>query len=1112
MYIVNGKIYTDAALLDEIVYNTKIILNGIVVKNEKLALQYETSSSMNLAEIRFMCRYGSITFLTFPWTFEILTTYGYSPADAIEYLKDLTKVPEEDRDDLLAFGVQYFMDNYIEMNKYYRSLMGLPEYNKTDYDIYLTPADFPESYDTSTIDFSIPLHEYPSYLIDVLQGSGKIAELIEQYRSFNYSYLRYLGSFAIDVDKAREASKWDILYIPPANADVQFRFQELYEKNKSIYLTKVYQDAYAIGSDYYDNMMIFMLLAQTFNDMIVDVPEWFIRKDIFDIRTVQFFLEAYGVTFFKEIPLKYQIKIVKNINRLIMSKSTIENFHDIIDIFQLRETHIYRYYLYKRHKTDSSGHFIIDDDPSKMYELEFIEVLLGDTYDNFIKDESSRIGYDEVTLNDQYWDGGADHEEVKNQLYDKDFIIEPTKYITIKADIIYSDFQKQLAYFLSMVFDSRVSTDQIYIPVPSISESVNFSLTNLLLFVEVLSHLYSKTSMDIIRPEDVLEDVTQVLPDFEPDRETDDWWMQERYTETFTDKTVGHNRVFGFNPEANVSEIMDVLSRKFTNYSEKNFFFTPESLHIDSYITPPSSITTIEELMDLYENNISCLDKLEFDLTHGYGDKDKYKVARYVYEELFTKPFDYNFYTDDNTLIDTLSKRDYTLYTKYQNLAIKQQSDPESASIDINAILSDIVTILSFYINRPSLDYLFANVSNTSFEAVLKYIYWMLNIFKSYKLHLVDPVTKYIIDKPNIMLGNNMEMADTIMNRLSSCEKYDHMYMWDKVDLREVVREVDDHFREKLFEILDIFTIEDRDPNDSYIYIGGSAATEDSEYSKSANGGGADEPIPFKILNGFRAYNIRADQWNVDFNKEVYDEHDHSVLRIDGGNVLDQMFDIPIIRYQSLFRNIYDFGIPATKEFINNNFFLRVIDTQNDIKVLVATRTGLLINEVSPAQFEFTEYWREWKSVNDFEILNDTALIAALYDEGRKDLWYQIAVCHELPYGRDYDYVVNHPARRVSLYDLDNLKNQNIIITIEDVYPDGNNITDADWNFGSLPDNPGNVPYDCNFGELPDDPGNVDDDYEFGEISDIYYISKLGNYDTSRVINIPRISTAEWDY
>ena len=117
MYIVNGKIYTDAALLDEIVYNTKIILNGIVVKNEKLALQYETSSSMNLAEIRFMCRYGSITFLTFPWTFEILTTYGYSPADAIEYLKDLTKVPEEDRDDLLAFGVQYFMDNYIERRK-----------------------------------------------------------------------------------------------------------------------------------------------------------------------------------------------------------------------------------------------------------------------------------------------------------------------------------------------------------------------------------------------------------------------------------------------------------------------------------------------------------------------------------------------------------------------------------------------------------------------------------------------------------------------------------------------------------------------------------------------------------------------------------------------------------------------------------------------------------------------------------------------------------------------------------------------------------------------------------------------------------------------------------
>ena len=45
-YIVDGKIYTDHSLLDEIVYNTKLILDRIVLKNLKVADQYETAYSM----------------------------------------------------------------------------------------------------------------------------------------------------------------------------------------------------------------------------------------------------------------------------------------------------------------------------------------------------------------------------------------------------------------------------------------------------------------------------------------------------------------------------------------------------------------------------------------------------------------------------------------------------------------------------------------------------------------------------------------------------------------------------------------------------------------------------------------------------------------------------------------------------------------------------------------------------------------------------------------------------------------------------------------------------------------------------------------------------------
>ena len=33
-YSINGKVYTDHPLMDEIVYNCKIIMQGIVVKND----------------------------------------------------------------------------------------------------------------------------------------------------------------------------------------------------------------------------------------------------------------------------------------------------------------------------------------------------------------------------------------------------------------------------------------------------------------------------------------------------------------------------------------------------------------------------------------------------------------------------------------------------------------------------------------------------------------------------------------------------------------------------------------------------------------------------------------------------------------------------------------------------------------------------------------------------------------------------------------------------------------------------------------------------------------------------------------------------------------------
>ena len=47
-----------------------------------------------------------------------------------------------------------------------------------------------------------------------------------------------------------------------------------------------------------------MLLSQAATDLISEIPEWYIRRDIFDIHTIEALLESNGVKYFEEIPLK----------------------------------------------------------------------------------------------------------------------------------------------------------------------------------------------------------------------------------------------------------------------------------------------------------------------------------------------------------------------------------------------------------------------------------------------------------------------------------------------------------------------------------------------------------------------------------------------------------------------------------------------------------------------------------------------------------------------------------------------------------------------------------------------------------------------------------------
>ena len=289
-YNSQGKTYTDHPLMDVICFACKTIFNGIVVKNDVLAANSETKTSLTQGEVYILYqRNGYVTFGQFPFTYEIIRSYypSYNPATQAGVTDDQCKkyvdnkyiIPENDRQGLTDYANQYFEENFEEQNDYYRSLMGLPPYDTGDeFYIYILEnggikgksdkdiiAYIPTEY-TEPIDYSLPLHEQPNDLIDVLYYYGTIDQIRQVKKGSDYSYILHLGPKAIDLFTARTAGKWDILYMPNVQYQIEDRFLDLYKVNKELYETRTYQPFFAQAGEYYDQMMIIMLLSQTFAD------------------------------------------------------------------------------------------------------------------------------------------------------------------------------------------------------------------------------------------------------------------------------------------------------------------------------------------------------------------------------------------------------------------------------------------------------------------------------------------------------------------------------------------------------------------------------------------------------------------------------------------------------------------------------------------------------------------------------------------------------------------------------------------------------------------------------------------------------------------------------
>lgn len=445
--------------------NIKLLIDNIIIKMSNEANRYDDDiDTYRLAE-RYVAAKREVDSFSSHETYEadIVMKAGITDVDfAMECERDKYKIPYNKRNLVLKYKREQIINEYVEENNYYRELIGLPPIETPEDDfIYLTKSQM-KYYG---IDEVRPLHDYPKEIIAKLENT-LLPKLINRYP--DKTYLKRMGSNAVDLVKARTAKNFEIIYCG-VEIDYLFmrKFFETYSFCREYFMTVIYNNNFRQLYELYDNYIAMNIMIMTIQRMIVDTIKSSIDRDFFDLILVKKLFACYGVPFFQTLPMDYQRIIVKHLNMLIRTKSTDRCLYDIANTLMYERLNVYKYFLVKERLLDENGNPIIatktkyDDegnvytvpDYEKMYDIYFQSTdIMEQNVILSIENKTNRYEYKEVTEEDDLWWEDGD---LQKELYERDFNFIDTKYIGLTTQYNLTKMLQESIYFLNMLIDKK---------------------------------------------------------------------------------------------------------------------------------------------------------------------------------------------------------------------------------------------------------------------------------------------------------------------------------------------------------------------------------------------------------------------------------------------------------------------------------------------------------------------------------------------------------------------------------------------------------------------------------------------------------------------------------
>lgn len=366
----------------------------------------------------------------------------------------------------------------------------------------------------------------------------------------------------------------------------------------------------------------------------------------------------------------------------------------------------------------------------KMYDLKFIEVPIDtdNMAEQFIE-PANYLDYGLVVDDDRLWGGDGDKEAFLQEVLNSEFNYVTSKYISVNCRYDLTKLNFEICYMFRMLTELKVNEKYMNFDVPYVGKVNLF---------DCIVGLYALTCLKFGFEGTIMDTTTKTLS------------------------------VLGFNFNQDMKYIQQVVDA--ANFKERAPYFNKDLVEIKQ---PPSLFNSSAEVVNLYLNNIDVVEQV-YDYKWNAKTIEEYNAFKRIEDAtIYTK-----YTTDMYRRADGTLPKTYMEYLRGANPNLYffiKETDEENMVEQIDNLL----VALDTFMKTDKFQFLFLNIPTLSLDNIRRFIYYLIDIFKSYTVDLKAMNIIYHINDKRL---NNIKLVLQEGNFYKYFEDYSELQISDLMD------------------------------------------------------------------------------------------------------------------------------------------------------------------------------------------------------------------------------------------------------------------------------------------------------------------------------------------